>query len=108
MASSNYVVRDIVQYIHDDREYGTRHSLSGVLDKLKANFWIFIIIVAVSGIVGYLAVQLPGMVDQQEARLESANGGTKDLREKFNRLPADQKAEIMKQFNGSLDEKGHQ
>ena len=104
MALNNYVVRDIVQYIHDENEYRTRRSFSDVFDKLKANFWIFFIIVGLSGGVGYLAVYLPGMVESQQAKLESSFGGTgtEGMRSKFDQLSAEQKAQIMQQMGGGI------
>jgi hypothetical protein len=104
MASSNYVVRDIVQYIHDENEYRTRRSFSDVFEKLKANFWIFFIIVGLSGGIGYCAVYLPSMIDEQQAKLESTfgGGGSGDMRSKFNQLSAEQKAQLMQQMGGTM------
>jgi hypothetical protein len=104
MASNNYVVRDIVQYIHDENEYRTRRSFSDVFEKLKTNFWIFFIVVGLSGGVGYLAVYLPGMVESQQAKLESTfdDGGTEGMRGKFNHLSAEQKAMLMQQMGGGM------
>jgi hypothetical protein len=104
MASSNYVVRDIVQYIHDENEYRTERSFSDVFDKLKANFWIFFIIVGLSGGIGYCAVYLPGMFDAQQAKLESTfeGGGSEGMRSRFNQLSAEQKAQLMQQMGGNM------
>jgi hypothetical protein len=103
MASNNYVVRDIVQYIHDENEYRTGRSFSNVLEKLKANFWVFFIIVGLSCGVGYLGVYLPGMIESQQAKLESPldNEGAEGMRGKFNKLSAEQKAMLMQQMGGS-------
>jgi hypothetical protein len=104
MASNNYVVRDIVQYIHDENEYRTRRSFSDVFEKLKANFWIFFIIVGLSGGVGYLAVYLPNMVESQQAKLGSSFDeiGSEGTRSKFNHLSAEQKAMLMQQMGGGM------
>jgi len=104
MASNNYVVRDIVQYIHDENEYRTRRSFSDVLDKLKVNFWIFFIIVGLSCGVGYCAVYLPSLIQAQQSKLESTldDGGTGSMRSKFNNLSAEQKAQIMQQMGGGM------
>jgi hypothetical protein len=104
MASNNYVVRDIVQYIHDENEYRTRRSLSDVFEKLKANFWIFFIIVGLSCGVGYCAVYLPGMIESQQAKLESTFGdeGSEGMKSKFNKLSVEQKAQLMQQMGGGM------
>ena len=34
MASGNYIVRDIVQYIHDENDYGTQRSVLNVCARL--------------------------------------------------------------------------
>ncbi len=103
MTSNNYVVRDIVQYIHDDREYRSAHSFSGVFDKLKANFWIFVIIVGLSSGSGYLAVVLPSMIEKQQASIESMGGNASVLREKFNKLSAEQKTQLLQQYGGGFE-----
>ena len=105
MASSNYVVRDIVQYIHDENEYRTGRSFSDVIEKLKTNFWIFFIIVGLSGGVGYCAVYLPSVIETQQSKLESTfdGEGTEGMRGKFNHLSAEQKAMLMQQMGGGMD-----
>jgi hypothetical protein len=102
MASNNYIVRDIVHYIHDENEYRTRRSFSDVFDKLKANFWIFFIIVGLSCGVGYCAVYLPSLVESQQAKSESTfdDESAGGMRSKFNHMSAEQKAQIMQQMGG--------
>jgi hypothetical protein len=104
MSSNNYVVRDIVQYIHDENEYKPAKSAFNVFEKLKTNFWIFIIIVGCSCGAGYLAVYLPGMVEAQQAKLESSfeGGSTSEMKNRFQKLSAEEKEALMKQIGGGL------
>jgi hypothetical protein len=105
MASNNYVVRDIVQYIHDENEYKPTRSAFSVFEKLKANFWIFIIIVGVSCGAGYFTVYLPSMVEAQQSKMESSfegMGGTSEMKNRFQKLSPEEKEALMKQLGGGL------
>jgi hypothetical protein len=106
MASNNYIVRDIVQYIHDENEYKTSRSIFSVFEKLKANFWIFIIIVGVSAGAGYFAVYLPSIIAAQQAKVESQfeglGGGSSEMKNRFEKLNPEEKAALMKQLGVGL------
>jgi len=102
MASSNYVVRDIVQYIHDEDEYGARRSISNVLARLKHNFWIFIIIICFSGGIGYLAMYLPDALEAQQTKFEQTFDGTSNMKSKFKGMSEEQKAQLLQQFGGGM------
>jgi hypothetical protein len=63
------------------------------------HFWLYVAIIALSCGVGYMAVCLPGFVDQQVSRSQSLlNADTDHLRQLYNSLPDEQKQEIKQQF----------
>jgi hypothetical protein len=104
MASNNYVVRDIVQYIHDENEYKAARSAFSVFEKLKANFWIFIIIVGISCGAGYLTVYLPSIMEAQQSIGGSSfeGGSTSEMKNRFQKLSPEEKEALMKQLGGGL------
>lgn len=101
MASSNYVVRDIVQYIHDENDYGPQRSVSNVFARLKNNFWIFIIIIFFSGVVGYLAVYVPSAIETQQAKLEQSIEADGGIKGKLKGMSSEQKAQLLQEFGGA-------
>jgi hypothetical protein len=104
MASSNYIVRDIVQYIHDENDYGTQRSVLNVCARLKHNFWIFIIIIFFSCGVGYVAVYLPGALEAQQAKMDQTFDGA-GMKSKLKGMSDEQKAQLLQQFGGAMEGK---
>ena len=102
MASGNYIVRDIVQYIHDENDYGTQRSVLNVCARLKHNFWIFIIIIFFSCGVGYVAVYVPGVLEEQQAKIDRAFDGAGGMKSKLKGMSDEQKAQLLQQFGGAM------
>jgi hypothetical protein len=102
MASGNYIVRDIVQYIHDENDYGTQRSVLNVCARLKHNFWIFIIIIFFSCSVGYVAVYVPGALEAQQAKMDQTFDRAGGMKSKLKGMSDEQKAQLLQQFGGAM------
>lgn len=96
MPSNNYVVRDVVRHIDDEREYRPRRSASRTVSKLKKNLWIFLVIVGLSSGLGFVAVYLPDAMASRAAALGSSEERVGDLRQRYKNMSETEKEQVKK------------
>lgn len=103
MAASNYVIRDMVHYVHDESEYRFRRTITGTLRQLLRKMWVFLIIIVFAGGTGYLAVFVVDDLATNEKTESSGFGpsqGGGAFMDKFGDLSDDQKRELMRRLGG--------
>jgi hypothetical protein len=106
MPSTNYIVRDIVQYVHDENEYKRSFSLSKSIKKLKSNILIFIVIISLSLLCGYLSVYLPSILEHQKQIPEysSQTEMPSEMKGKLESLSQEEKEILIKELTEKLKE----
>ena len=101
MSSSNYVVRDVVRHIDDEREYRASRSASHTVSKLSKNLWIFLVIVGLSSGLGFVAVYLPDAMASRAAEFGSTEERMGDLRQRYETMSEAEK-ERAKELMGQM------
>jgi hypothetical protein len=110
MSQSNFIVQDVVKHVYDEKEYRPRRIISTTIKRMVGKAWLYIIILALSGGVGYLAVYLPDAMKSQASAgngLDAASflngagpGGGNAMKDKLRGLSSEQKAALMEKYLG--------
>jgi len=91
MASPNYIIVDVVQHIHDERQYRASRGVGG---SLRRGVWVFALLLVVSATGGALAVFLPGAV----ADAASSTIGAAAVRSRIDNMTVDQKKQLAREL----------
>ena len=100
MSQSNFVVQDVVSHVYRKSDYGAHRVVLHTVRNLLRKMWLFIVVVALSAGIGYVAVYLPETMARKADNATLGGFDTGDLQSKFDNLSDEQKKELMKQFGG--------
>ena len=99
MSQNNFVIQDVVTHVYREDDYRSPNIVRNAFRKILSKSWIFIIILALSAGIGYVAVYLP---DSVARKAESLGGieGLEGLPGDLQNLSDEQKKELMKRVQG--------
>lgn len=95
MSRNNFIIEDIVTHVYRDSDYRPRNAFKNALKMLVRKLWLFLVIIALSAGVGYVAVYLP---ESLRAGSDESAGGLEDLKSNYQNLSDEQKQELLKRF----------
>lgn len=96
MSQNNFVIQDIVTHVYRENDYRSPAMILNTIKKMISKSWIFLILLALSAGIGYVAVYLPDSIAQKAESLDTIEGLPGDLQD----LSDTQKQELMKRFQG--------
>lgn len=96
MSQNNFVIQDIVTHVYRENDYRSPAMILNAIKKMISKSWIFLILLALSAGIGYVAVYLPDSIAQKAESSDTMEGLPGDLQD----LSDTQKQELMKRFQG--------
>ena len=99
MSQNNFIIQDVVSHVYREDDYRSQRIVRNAFRKILGKSWIFLIIMALSAGIGYVAVYLP---DSVARKAESLGGleGLEGLPSDLQNLSDEQKMELMKRYKG--------
>ena len=99
MSQNNFVIQDVVTHVYRENDYGSPKITINAFRRLLRKSWIFLIILALSAGIGYIAVYLPDSVAKKTESMGGL-GGLEGIPSDLQNLSDEQKRELMKRFQG--------
>ena len=100
MSQNNFVIQDVVTHVYREDDYRSPKIIINTFKKLISKSWIFLLILALSAGIGYVAVYLPDSIAQKAESLGSGIEGLEGMQESLQGLSDAQKKELYERYKG--------
>ena len=100
MSQNNFVIQDVVTHVYRENDYRSPRIFANTFRKLIGKIWIFLIIMALSAGIGYVAVYLPDSIAQKAESPGSGIEGLEGMQKGLEGLSDAQKKELYDRYKG--------
>ena len=102
MSQNNFVIQDVVTHVYREDDYRSPKIIINTFKKLISKSWIFLLILALSAGIGYVAVYLPDSIAKKAESLGGIEGleGLEGLPKELQGLSDEQKKELYERYKG--------